>query len=202
MDTPPRRLLDRIEGRFAGSTTLAVLAASFTLYIAIVAFALAADAGFDVLDPSPVLVVAAAAFVLVASAGHALTVHTNRALRRALDEERDFRLALLRERGDLLSPAPAEVVEAPAAALNGATPVRALSPRELEVLQLVASGFSNQDIAHSLGIGLKTVEVHTVNIRKKLPARNRVQMVRYALRSGLVQLTEEPEPASHRTAGA
>lgn len=77
-------------------------------------------------------------------------------------------------------------------------PVRPLSPREQQVLELVARGYSNQDIAEALEISLKTVEVHTVNIRKKLPIHNRVQMVRYALQHGLVRLNEDQPPVRRR----
>jgi len=77
-------------------------------------------------------------------------------------------------------------------------PVRPLSPRELEIVGLIARGYSNQDIADQLEISLKTVEVHTVNIRKKLPVHNRVQLVRYAFQHGLVSTGDEPGGSSRK----
>jgi DNA-binding CsgD family transcriptional regulator len=77
-------------------------------------------------------------------------------------------------------------------------PVRPLSPRELEIVGLIARGYSNQDIADQLEISLKTVEVHTVNIRKKLPVHNRVQLVRYALQHGLVSTGDEARRGSRK----
>lgn len=63
-----------------------------------------------------------------------------------------------------------------------------LSGREREVLQLVAEGYSSQQIADRLVISLKTVEVHRSNIMGKLHARNRTDLILYALRSGLVEI--------------
>ena len=86
----------------------------------------------------------------------------------------------------------------PISAATAGGPLRPLSPRERQVLELVARGYSNQDIAEALEISLKTVEVHTVNIRKKLPIRNRVQMVRYALQHGLVHLNDDQSGSRRR----
>ena len=62
-----------------------------------------------------------------------------------------------------------------------------LTARETEVLQLVASGTSNRDIANSLCISENTVKNHLRNILEKLHLENRVQAVSYALRQGLIQ---------------
>jgi two-component system, NarL family, response regulator NreC len=67
-------------------------------------------------------------------------------------------------------------------------PESPLSPREREVLQLVAEGYSSQQIAERLVVSLKTVEVHRSNIMSKLAARNRTDLILYALRSGIVEL--------------
>jgi two-component system nitrate/nitrite response regulator NarL len=66
-----------------------------------------------------------------------------------------------------------------------------LTGREIEVLQLVAEGKSNQEIAESLVISESTVKNHTRNILGKLHLRNRIQAAVYAVRQGLV---EEPPP--------
>jgi DNA-binding NarL/FixJ family response regulator len=62
-----------------------------------------------------------------------------------------------------------------------------LTPRELEVLNLVAEGQSSQEIAAQLVISLKTVERHRSNIMNKLAIRDRVGLARYAIRRGLVE---------------
>lgn len=64
--------------------------------------------------------------------------------------------------------------------------VQPLSPREREVLVLIADGHRNRDIAERLGMAEKTVESHRGNILRKLGMRDRVELVRYAIRRGLV----------------
>jgi DNA-binding NarL/FixJ family response regulator len=61
-----------------------------------------------------------------------------------------------------------------------------LTPREREVLQLLAEGKSNKDVAAALGIGLKTVETHRMNLMAKLGLHSVVDLVRYAIRNGIV----------------
>lgn len=67
-----------------------------------------------------------------------------------------------------------------------------LTSREREVLQLIAEGYSNQKIADELVISVKTVEAHRAHIMTKLHARNRTDLIRYALRKGLVGLDHVP----------
>lgn len=62
-----------------------------------------------------------------------------------------------------------------------------LTAREREVLTLVAEGKRNREIAEALGISVKTVETHRARIMEKLCAHDRVQLVRYAIREGLIQ---------------
>jgi two-component system response regulator NreC len=68
-----------------------------------------------------------------------------------------------------------------------------LTSREREVLQLIAEGYSNQRIARELFISVKTVEAHKSHIMSKLQARNRTDLIRYALRKGLVGLDAPPD---------
>lgn len=65
-----------------------------------------------------------------------------------------------------------------------------LTPRELEVLRLVAGGLTNQAIAERLGISRKTVDVHRTNLMRKLDLHDVTELVKYALRRGLISLDE------------
>jgi DNA-binding NarL/FixJ family response regulator len=62
-----------------------------------------------------------------------------------------------------------------------------LSPRELEVVKLIAEGHTSDEIAEMLFISRKTVDRHRANILEKLGMRNRVDLTRYAIRRGLVE---------------
>jgi DNA-binding NarL/FixJ family response regulator len=62
-----------------------------------------------------------------------------------------------------------------------------LTPRELEVLKLIAEAQTNKEIAQQLVISIKTVERHRANILEKLGMRDRVELTRYAIRRGLIQ---------------
>ena len=66
-----------------------------------------------------------------------------------------------------------------------------LSEREVEVLQYVAQGMSNQEIAGALDIKEGTVRIHVGNILNKLQLANRTQAALYALREGLAELEEK-----------
>ncbi len=62
-----------------------------------------------------------------------------------------------------------------------------LTPRESEIVKLVAEGHSSKDIAELLTISIKTVERHRSNILEKLGLRDRVELVRYAIRARLIE---------------
>ena len=62
-----------------------------------------------------------------------------------------------------------------------------LTPREQEVVKLIAEGHTSEEIAATLVISKKTVERHRANILEKLGMRNRVELTRYAIRRGLVE---------------
>ncbi|MBN1180304.1 MAG: tetratricopeptide repeat protein [Anaerolineae bacterium] len=64
--------------------------------------------------------------------------------------------------------------------------IEPLSQREIEVLQLIAAGCSNQDIAHSLVLALSTVKVHTYNIYSKLAVHSRTQAIARARALGIL----------------
>lgn len=65
-------------------------------------------------------------------------------------------------------------------------PVDDLSPREREVLRLLALGYTNQEIARELVVSVRTVESHRAHVMSKLRAESRAAMVRHALDAGLL----------------
>lgn len=70
---------------------------------------------------------------------------------------------------------------------RGAVGVEALSPREQQVLRLVADGYTSREIAEHLEIKQRTVEVHRHNILSKLELRGVAEMVKFAIREGLTK---------------
>ena len=76
-----------------------------------------------------------------------------------------------------LHPAPSE----------GSAPAGVISPREREIVQLVAEGKSNKDMANTLNISVKTVETHRARIMAKLDLHSVSDLVRYAIRNGIAQ---------------
>ncbi len=68
-----------------------------------------------------------------------------------------------------------------------AEPDDPLTPRELEVVKLIAEAYTNRQIAETLKVSEKTVESHRANVLSKLEMRDRVELVRYAIRRGLVE---------------
>lgn len=66
-------------------------------------------------------------------------------------------------------------------------PAEPLTPREREVLKLIAEAFTNREIGAILHLAEKTVESHRANLMRKLGMRDRVELVRYAIRRGLIE---------------
>lgn len=62
----------------------------------------------------------------------------------------------------------------------------ALTPRQLEVLRLVAAGGTSKEIAQRLGLSHRTVEVHRFNLMRRINVHDTAGLVRYAIRAGLV----------------
>jgi DNA-binding NarL/FixJ family response regulator len=75
----------------------------------------------------------------------------------------------------------------PAGALKGECP-EALTPREVEVLQLICDGLSNREIAEKLKLSANTVSVHRTNIMSRIGVHKTAELVVYAIRNGLVRL--------------
>ena len=70
---------------------------------------------------------------------------------------------------------------------RGEAPHDELSPREQEVVKLIAEAHTNKEIAQILHLSEKTVESHRGRVLQKLGMRDRVELVRYAIRRGLVE---------------
>lgn len=89
-------------------------------------------------------------------------------------------------RGDTyLSPAIAR--HAATLAMRSAAPEQELTPRQREILQLVAEGHTTKDIAVKLDLSVRTVETHRMQIMQRLQIRDLAGLIRYAIRTGLVQ---------------
>jgi two-component system, NarL family, response regulator NreC len=78
------------------------------------------------------------------------------------------------------------------AASAGADPYESLTSRERQVLQLMAEGLRNREIATRLNISPRTAETHRASVMSKLRLRRSADVVRYALRRGLLTLDQEP----------
>lgn len=73
-------------------------------------------------------------------------------------------------------------------------PVERLSPREKEILPLVAQGLDNRQIGKMLFISEKTAKNYITSIRKKLGLANRTQIALYAIREGLIEIPTKEQP--------
>jgi len=71
---------------------------------------------------------------------------------------------------------------------NASKPASDLTPREEEVLALLADGLNNYEIGEQLVISVKTVARHRENIMQKLNLHSRIELVKYAIRKGIIHL--------------
>ena len=65
-------------------------------------------------------------------------------------------------------------------------PALHITPRQREILKMVAMGHTNREIAASLEISVRTVEVHRFNLMRRLSVRNVAQLLRQSLQQGLL----------------
>jgi DNA-binding NarL/FixJ family response regulator len=72
--------------------------------------------------------------------------------------------------------------------INNASEKESLSKREVEILKLIAEGLGNKEISEKLFISIRTVESHKNHIMQKLGFRSVVEMVRYAIKKGIINL--------------
>jgi DNA-binding CsgD family transcriptional regulator len=67
------------------------------------------------------------------------------------------------------------------------TPIDTLSHRQQEILKMIAEDLTSREIGDRLGVSTKTVEFHRINIKERLGVKGVAGMVRYAIRTGLLE---------------
>ncbi len=91
-----------------------------------------------------------------------------------------------------LSPAISETVMSDASTAQPSAktpgPGDQLTPRERQMLQMISEGYTNSKMAEAMGISVKTVERHRTNLMAKLDAHNLVELIRVAMKHGLIRL--------------
>jgi two-component system response regulator NreC len=112
-------------------------------------------------------------------------------LKRSVDAELLTAIRAVHNKGTFVDPSLANILVQDVLAKRGAKalPKRAvnvLSERELEVLKLVAQGYSSQQIAKRILVGVKTVETYRSRLTQKLGLRTRSDVVRFAVQMGLL----------------
>ena len=112
-------------------------------------------------------------------------------LKRSVDAELLAAIRAVHRGGTFVDPSLANVLVQDLLAKKGAKaqrtrPVSILSDRELQVLRLVARGYSSQQIAKQILVGVKTVETYRSRLAQKLGLRTRSDVVRFAVQMGLL----------------
>ena len=105
-------------------------------------------------------------------------------LKRAVDADLLFAIRAVHRGGTFVDPSLAQNLLPQAAPAAGKGNM--LSPRERQVLQLVAEGYTNQQVADRIFVSVKSVETYRARIAQKLSLKNRADFVRYALESGML----------------
>ena len=112
----------------------------------------------------------------------------------AASEELEIAIDAVASGGQYLSPFISDASSVEFATGDADAPSRTesvkLTPRQREVLILVAEGLSTKDIAVTLGISVKTVETHRAQLMERLEIHDVAGLVRYAIRTGIVNLDE------------
>jgi two-component system, NarL family, response regulator NreC len=112
-------------------------------------------------------------------------------LKRSVDAELLTAIRAVHRKGTFVDPSLANILVQDVLAKRGAKalskrPVSILSERELEVLKLVAQGYTSQQIAKRILVGVKTVETYRSRLAQKLGLRTRSDVVRFAVQMGLL----------------
>jgi DNA-binding NarL/FixJ family response regulator len=107
-------------------------------------------------------------------------------LKRAADQDLIEAIAAVRRGEPFLTPEAQQVLIKDVLG-GGESQDKELTPREQEVVTLVAEAHTNKEIAELLSLSEKTVENHRANAMRKLGMRDRVELVRYAIRRGLIE---------------
>ena len=81
----------------------------------------------------------------------------------------------------------------PTSTVSKSTEIETLTAREIEVLRLLAKGYTNRQIAEELGISPRTAEGHRANLSGKLGLRSRVELVEYAQQHGLLKRNQQEQ---------
>ena len=82
------------------------------------------------------------------------------------------------------------------------TSLTPLSPREVEILDNIAQGMTNKQVAYALSISEQTVKNHMSSILRKLSVNDRTQAVVYAMRQGWIRMPEDLSARGHRSSPA
>lgn len=106
-------------------------------------------------------------------------------LKDAATAELQLALAAVAQGGTWISPAVSPLLIARYLDPEAAAPP-ALTPRQTEILKLIAAGLATKEIAYQLGLSAKTVESHRAQLMERLQIRDVAGLVRYAIRSGLI----------------
>lgn len=161
--------------------------------LAVVVLALTSDATAKALESLRGLPRVAAVVLLASDPRAAWTVQARRSGVRAVLRDD----ASAAELGAAIAAAKAGLVVLHPDALQGSVETRAaerreqapaLTPRELEILEMLAEGISNRTIAARLGISSQTVKFHVASILAKLGAASRTEAVTFGVRQGLIAL--------------
>jgi DNA-binding NarL/FixJ family response regulator len=145
--------------------------------------------GFDVLaevrelDVSP-LVVVLAPFTESAYAARAIRAGAHGYVAKSAAPEDLIEAIRAVTRGEQVMPRAVEKLLSE----GGGHPANALTKREVEVMEMLARGMTNREIAHHLDIGIKTVDTHRGHLMKKLALRNNAELARFAVKHGYVTL--------------
>jgi DNA-binding NarL/FixJ family response regulator len=103
-------------------------------------------------------------------------------------EELETALRSVYASGSYISPAVSGHILADYAQRSADSPsaLARLTPRQLEILQLIAEGHTNQEIASLMGLGIKTVESHRAQLMERLDIHDVAGLVRFAMRTGVI----------------